>query len=315
MSKFLSKEYLFDKLGQENIFSYYFGEEINLLNRYKNPLRTDPSPGCTFYYGKSGDLLLYDSQMGAIDAIKFVMLKYNLSYYLSLIKIKYEFNPINELKIKNEIQEKSQYLVSIKIKKRDFSLKELEYWSLKDLNITQKNLNDYEIYATSHLWFDVNIDGTIVEKYKGSQEEFTFAYSLNTPYQYQIYKPFESKDKKFRCTNVKYIFEETHKEKNYIILNKSRKDNFYAQFTGFNSTGIIAEGLNLDFEFMKELYNTYEKIFIMFDPDEAGRKAVEKAQKTFPFIIPIFAPYGKDLTEMYKLDLPQSIDWLNQQVL
>jgi hypothetical protein len=290
----MSKQYIFTQVTQESIFEYYFGEKIDLAKKYKSPLREDITAGCSFFYGNSGDLLFFDSKEGNMDCFKFIMMKFNCDYYTSIIKIKMDFKLIKSANTKIINDEKEPYLKEISIKRKPFTEKELKFWQLPDMEITEELLTSYGIYSISDLWYN--------GIYKGYNLVDTFAYKQTLPYNYQIYRPFAEKNYKFRTNNGSYIYYKDRLDlnKEEVIINKSPKDSFYANVAGFNSIGVISEGVNISDETMQFLQSKFSKIYVCLDNDTAGQNYTEKLIKKHSFLIPRPPLFGKDYTDMIK---------------
>lgn len=300
---FCTKEYILTQVSQEAIFEFYFGDKISLDKRYKSPLRVDPSPGCSFFYGSSGDLLFFDSQYGNMDCFSFIMKKFNCGYYDAIIKIKLQFSLIKGRTIHILNEEKEPNLKKIQIKRRDYTKEELEYWSLPDLEITQETLEKHKIYSISDFWFN--------DVHKGYNLKHCYAYKQNKPYSYQLYRPFEDKNRRFRTNDGSYIYgkDELDPSLEEAIINKSPKDSFYARIAGYNSIGTIAEGFIIPPEYMEYLRTTFKRVYICYDNDEAGVKYTEKLVKQYPFLIPRYSLIGKDFSDMIK---KQGVEWVRK---
>ena len=299
---FVSKEYILTQVTQEAIFEYYFGQKIDLAKKYKSPLRDDKTPGCSFFHGQSGDLLFFDSKEGNMDCFKFIMLLHNCSYYDAIIRIKIDFNLIKNRNVQIINEEKEPYLKKIQIKKKPFTPKELEFWQVPDMVVTEELLAKYGIFSISDLWFN--------GVYKGYNLNMTFAYKQKNPYSYQIYKPLEQKNRKFRTNDGSYIYGwddlEIGKD---VYINKSPKDWFYAKIAEYNSIAPLGEGFNIPVEKIEYLKNNCKNIYLCYDNDDAGRRYTEKVIKQYPFIIPKFPLIGKDFTDMCK---NRGINWVKE---
>jgi len=297
----MSKEYIFSQVNQESIFEFYFGQKVNLSSKYKSPLREDKTAGCSFFYGNSGDLLFFDSKEGNMDCFKFIMMKYNCDYYTAIIKIKMDFKLIKSANVQIINEEKEPFLKTIGIKRKPFTKKELEFWQVPGMVIDEELLKSYGIFSISDLWFN--------DKYVGSNLYNVFAYKQTNPNCYQIYSPFKDKSQKFRTNDGSYIYYTAKLDftKDNLIINKSPKDSFYANITGFNSVGIISEGVNISEEKMQFFQDSFKNIYICLDNDIAGERYTEKLLKKYPFLISRPPLVGKDYTDMCK---EKGIEWV-----
>jgi hypothetical protein len=302
---FFTKDYIYSKVSQETIFEYYFGEKISLSKRYKSPLRKDSSPGCSFYYGQSGDLLFYDSKEGSMDCIKFIMSKYNLSFFDTMVKIKTDLIELQTIKKSSDFETKNS-LKKIEIKKRNFNQQELDYWQIPDEIIKEDDIVSEGIFSISDLWYN--------EEHKYSNLNMCFAYKQSEIYSYQIYRPLLDKSLRFRTNNGNFIysFDKLDFSYDYVLINKSKKDNFYARFLGYNSIGIISENINISDKVLEFLKLKFKKIYLCLDNDETGIKYSNKLKSILPEIILKPSLHGKDFTDMCKI---KGGDWVKNNFI
>lgn len=141
----LTKDNVLKEVHEKTIFEFYFGESINLNDSYKNPLRSDPNPGCKFFIGRNGKLLFIDfsRKNSVVDCFGFICKKYDCDLYTALKRINKDFRltlgTAEEQSLKDSIyeytkpnleffeltKEKKSELLCLK---RKFENYDLDYW-------------------------------------------------------------------------------------------------------------------------------------------------------------------------------------------
>lgn len=300
----ITKEYLIDKLGEENIFRYYFGDFV-IGRSYKSIFTKDERPSTGFYVNSKGSLIYNDLRTGEkLDCIAFVakLLKIKYGEAISQIAIDFgikhgatskEAKPIiNKIK-KYEKKEKSVFSV----KTKPFTKADYTFWL--QFGITKKELERYNIYSVS--WFKMGEFQLFVE-----EPDLCFAYlipGLNGERYFKIYTPTDPDRKWFTnapldcvyglenltCTSNKLII--TKSLKDYIVLRKFYKEVIYVQNESKAS---------LPDKIIRVLLKCgYKLIYIFFDCDRPGIRAANYYKKKYGFI-PTFITEGNTIWECLK---------------
>lgn len=296
---FLSRKKILKEKSEEELFSFYFGDNISLSKKYTNPLRTDHDPDCTFFYGDK-DLIFRDfAKKRKYTLWQFVEEKYNLSSLDAIIKIATDFkinvNPSSQdiLIANTKPQEK---LPSVKIKKTNklknikgtfikYNDEILNYFSTLDHKIQVCDLQKYRILPIRQAILEFETSHSIIE---GSPFGFFYALNKNLK-EKQIYFPFNPKKNKFRqiITGGLFGVEFLKEKQEYVIITKSWKDFFILQILGFNACCILSEEYKLTVHDYALLKQYGKKIFTLFDNDTTGKLASEEWQKLWK-TIPLF---------------------------
>ena len=255
----ISVEYILSKVSQEEIFERYGVPVVS--HKFISPIRESKSETCSFFY-KDGILYIHDFARETINCFHLVKEKFQCSFFEALLIIANDFGlqttNIERKPLVKEYSIETKEKVSYQICRKNFTKKELEFWSVKDWEANQLQLNQFEIYSISDLFINEN-------HYKGNLEN-VFAYRLSKK-DFQIYFP-ESKDrsKRFRTSCSIGIFGKQYLRKdNPIIICKSYKDFFYTQISGFNSVCVIRENYKFTQEEITSLKRFSEDIFIYWD--------------------------------------------------
>lgn len=290
---FLTKEFLFEHVTEEEIFCKFFPlEKINFHKLYRNPLRTDDDEGgCSFYYNKtSGKLYFHDWAWKHFDCFAFVQSLYSgLNYHRTLQLIATEFNLISRSHdyvkpVKLEI--KPQIDKTLQIQRKKFTKLDLEFWKKYDNSITYEDLEKSNIISLKTAW----LNGKII--YNWSNNDVVFAYHLQEGYHYQLYNPkgfYNNPRLKFFSSGNQYIlgWETIDWNCEYIIIGKSYKCWWIQKRYGLNIIARLTETGMLTDEIMYELKDFL--VFTLFDNDRKGKQAsIEYRNKygTIPLLFP-----------------------------
>jgi hypothetical protein len=89
----ITREDVLKHVTQEEIYSFYLGEDISKLGVFHSPLREDNIPSFALYFHKVNRNILMFKDFATGDCGDFVLLivkMFNLSYYEALKKIAYD---------------------------------------------------------------------------------------------------------------------------------------------------------------------------------------------------------------------------------
>lgn len=307
----LNKTVILKYLSEEQIFEKYFGYAPELNKLYTNErLRTDTTPGCSFYYRDNGKLIFTDFSTGIqYDCFDYVQaLHCNCKFPVALEIIARDFGLldfdyfVNKVLPKQETEKKPRIYNRIEIcRERNFKKYHLDYWRIGGLDITQEMLTSNKIWALRHLW---EYTADKVNYFTPNQLGVAFAYHWEG-YNYQIYFPYKKKDKgerkfinppKIKIGDIEFLdFGADH-----IIITKSKKDAFFLRLFGLNVFFIINEAILLDENTMK-IVNLFPQRFTLFDNDKWGLHHAWRYRKIYN-TIPLFfnREDGKDTYDVIK---------------
>lgn len=292
----LTRTYLNDKYGQENIYQFLFPEKITINKTYKNPLRTDKSEGCKFVY--MGNTFTFKDFSKGINYswtdFGRELLKMSLPELLDYVNKNMNYNSD---KIINNKKEYTKSIEIIDIKSKPYLSSEL--FRFKDYVCNEKMLLKANIFSVKTIYYNGEC------AFENCTNVYAFLNIDETGKKnYQLYFPNKDKSKRYRAVTTKLIpqLEQIDLKANYVIITKSNMDAFILKhILGFNTIAILNEGVVLSDDFMNKLNSRY-KIILLFDNDEAGRNAVIKYKKHFNNIDfkVLFIPfkYGKDIKDV-----------------
>lgn len=274
----ITKDTIFRVLGQENVFRYYFGE-FKLHKAYNSPFYDDKNPSASFYYNKSGVLILkhFSNRFPDMNCIDFVMCLLGLSFTEALNRIWSDLNN-TDLISEEEIQKLYRSTTKqVQVSLRPYTTDSLKYW--KQYYITKKELLDDHIYL---------VDTVFVNKVPIKSEYYSYV-KIEDNY-LKIYTPEHENNKYKWLSSVPLNFpfgRSSIKQSEYNIVTKSFKDRLIIKkFTD----QVINLQNESEHSFLEAdqilLLENAPKNFIWFDADEVGKKAALVYNKFTPVFIP-----------------------------
>lgn len=304
----ITKELLISKNREETYMEHYLGIPIK-KGLFKSPLRKDNKPTASFFRNKKGDLIFHDFR-GDFHGnfISVVMELFLCSYYKALKIIANDFKiiesknyEIHESKIPytgveyNEVQSTS----IIQIEKKEFSKKELNWWS--SFGISEITLLKFKVVSCSSIflngqYFTSSTDKNPIFGYYGGKKDGIELW--------RIYMPMK---KTFRfLSNWSSSLIQGSKQLpefgNHCILVKSLKDTMLLDQFKFISCAPNAESVTITKSSFDRLFLKYnENIIIFFDNDLAGIQGAHKYKKQFNCrCIFLKRKFAKDISDYYK---------------
>lgn len=191
----LTKENIFKRITSYDIFKYYCSGFSKVGKLFNSELRKDSNPSCCIS-NIGGELLYTDFGEGSYRAIDYVMAKYQLSFVEALHKINADFKlglsatiPFNAVggyippTTYGKVHFKEKTPTIIKIKSRDFTSKDLQYWN--EYYWTEWMLKESKTKSLSHYWINDNI-------FYVDREELCFSYDYyyhSNRFQRKLYFP------------------------------------------------------------------------------------------------------------------------------
>ena len=299
-----SVQELYNVLGQERIMSFYFNDTIVLNKKYVNPFRNDKTPGCFFKWSPKGNLYFVDYATKKIyyNCIDVACLNTGYGYPDILYKIESDFRLKNlklEDKQKLELEAKSFVVpevkpASIKVKLTRFNRKDLAYW--KQFNIDETILNFYNVRKVDKAW--------IAENLWYVNNEMDPCYRYKEKDKFKLYRPFADKKLKFRTNFFGGLLEgytQLPHRGDLLIITKGLKDVMTLHSIGINAVAVRSENTPVSENAYNLLKERFNKIYVWFDADSAGKSGCEKINELYN--IPIInhdESYGKDPSDIVK---------------
>lgn len=265
--KKLTAENILKVVSEYDIYSLYLGNFV-IGSKMHSPFRKDNVKSFgVFEAHSSKDLLFNDYRLGAGNVFKFVMTMEGVSYLeaLSIINQQFNLGLYDTINVDYKKREFTKYAVkkadkeqkSIHIKIRDYSKRDVEYFSPLDVTKIHK------LYPISHVW----INGFM---FNTESLAYAFRYDRNV---YKIYQPF-SIDYKW-ITNISpeigwYGLDLLPEEGDLLFVASSNKDAAVFHQLDYNAIAPHTEAQKFTLEMYEELSKRFKRIIIFYDNDETG---------------------------------------------
>lgn len=291
----INKDVLLAKIGDQNIFNFYFGE-IEMGKSYHSVFRKDEKKSTGFYVNDKGQIIYKDfATSDSYGAIQFVMRLLGVSYYVAIKQIAADFGLINGNRSSSKVAAinviKTPVIKpqrQIRIDTDGFKSRHLRYWL--QYGITKEELIENNVFAVRNLY----IDGKQITT---KQDEVKFAYVIRSGEDeyVKIYSPYDTEHKWLSNSplNVPFGLEDLPLKSHTLIITKGQKDRILLKkwFTEVISLQNESPAA-LKPETAKALKKVYKTIYIWFDCDRPGIKAANFYKKQYGFI-PIFTANHK----------------------
>lgn len=306
----LTQEELLKHNSEETYMEHYLGIPVK-KGLFKSPLRKDNTPTCSFYRDKAGRLIFKDFRGdfygNFVEVVKF---KYNVSYHKALAIIANDFgillNPELEKhkscikKYTNNVLKPSEESI-IKVKVKDFTKEELDWWGSFGIGLT--TLKKFFVFSCEIVFLNDQIYSY------STPTSFNFGYfypSRDSKKQFwRIYYPQNKKYRFISNWNRTMIqgFHMMPKSGEFLVITKSMKDVMLCYELGIPAIAPNSENLFITEAQWDNIVIKFRKIFLLYDTDLAGVANSKRIKKKFPKIQVLLIPRkykAKDLTDLYK---------------
>jgi hypothetical protein len=311
------KQYLIDKIGEEEIFKRYLERDPRARRNCTNPLRNDKHPGCNFTRSeKTGRIYFNDYAMEkSYDCFAVVMEKYGLTFWQAIRLIEKDFKvtlfspTIKKEESKNKVDKIPTKKSSIGFEIQDYTQADLDYWA--KYCVTQEDLIKYEIFSAKKVY----INGTLRWEYSTDNPIYCVEFGYGA---IKCYRPLEkSRTNRWLSSTKKedtafyyglpFVGDE-------VIITKSFKDALVLNVLGYPAVAPSSETISIDTPKFRALKMTYDHVVLLYDNDEVGIRSADKRSKELdiPYVyIPL--EYGvKDISDFIeKYGKEETIKLLN----
>lgn len=273
--QYVTKELLLRYLNEYDIFSHYLEEPIELGKNVKSPFYKDNTPSLGFFMGEGNEICFNDFKLDIKgDCVKFVQMRYNLTYFEALSKIAIDFNMDDQFIVKRKGIEKSKtvpqnfniikndnYKLKLGKISKNWSFNEINFW--KQYGISLKTLNKYNVQPISHVVYGEKI---ITCK----SLAFAFIEQKDGIETYKIYQPFDENYKWLNShdESVWQGWEQLPEKGKTLIVTKSLKDVMAInEVTGYDAVSLQSENVLPKLKIVQELNKRFDEIIIIYDND------------------------------------------------
>lgn len=250
------------------IYHYYLGD-FNVGECMLSPLRIESNPSFCIFYHNEGRLYWKDFGTGLFgDSIEFVKRMFGLTYGAAVKKIELDVQAgfSSFIGLPNKIKRTTD----IQIKRRDFSILDLNYWL--DYGITKEILDKFKVFSISNYWLNDKV-------FYIPRNKLTFAYQFVT--KFKIYQPYDKYNWISNCTST--VLQGIDSDSDLLILSKSHKDCMTYYSMGYSARAPQSESILLSKEIIDYLKGKHKRIIVNFDNDEAGLQAMRIYNEKYGF--------------------------------
>lgn len=300
----LTSDDILERVDEYSLYCHYLGyEPIPHTGKYRSPIRsgaqTDDVPSFGIFYSTTShdrEFLWKDQATGQVgDIFRLVQLMHGYTSRREAEKrvimdfsLGYQKTEAREKIITHEAPERTE--MDIRTVDRDFTVNEVAYW--RALNIQRDLLSEYKTTAVKYFWLAAE------QSVPYAPKEFAFSYRIGS--KYQIYQPFETKDRKFRnnLTDA-HIFglQQLKFQSPLLVITKSMKDVMHFASFGYEAISPRSENTPIAEKYLRALEQKYRHIVTFFDNDGKCRRDF------YPYIhheVPL-SMGAKDPTDVAKL--------------
>lgn len=279
----ISREDILKHVTQEEIYSFYMGEDIGSLGVYHSPLREDNIPSFALYFHKHNRNIIMFKDFATNDCGDFVILVcklFNLSYSEALKKVAFDFNLIstsveaNKTKVVyTKITQKDS--VKLGVKFRDWTIRDKEYWS--QYGIKKQTLEKFNVKPISYIFYN----DTAVRAHNWA---YVYLEYKDGQVSYKVYQPYEIKIRKW-VNNANYSVHQGYTQLppsgDLLIITKSLKDVMSLHdCLNIPAIGLQSESVMMKETVMNEYKDRFKQVVCLFDNDQAGKKlSIEFTEK------------------------------------
>jgi hypothetical protein len=297
----ITKEYLFSKISEYDVYKYYIGE-FTIGQSRKSPFHKDNNPSFGIYM-KDGKLYHKDfaDDVYRGDAINLVEQLYSLDMNKAIKKIAKDFGitegkdesaRITSQYVKPFMDQKKHSFIQVTVRK--FNQADGNYW--KQFGITSAQLKEDNVYPLKEAW--INRHRCPVLK-----DELAYVYRYDEGY--KLYFPNRPKEDRWK-SNIPLTIVENKKViqgADRVIITKSKKDRLVLSRYLDNVINVQNETRACFTEsFVEELSG--KEVWINYDSDEAGVKNCIRITEEFKYnyinVPRSYLPI-KDFADLYRV--------------
>jgi hypothetical protein len=302
----LSDEEILNRISCLDIFSYYIGKDFKFGRAIRSPLRKDKSPSFTIFKHNSGRYFYKDFSTGDTgDCFTFLTRMYAIKRFDTYRLIDNDFqlgistksftSPTKKYVGKHikELEELEPSSTTIQIKSRVWTAQEdKKFWNR--YGICCNILNKYNVKPVEHVWVN---DYLIASSNKYNP---IYAYDFGDG-RFKIYQPYNKTHKWLSNTSSHDLQGSPQLPASYetLVITKSLKDVMCLDIFGIPAVAPSSESCIIPKDIVNDLYNRFNKIYILYDFDRTGVSFANKHKKLYNFI-PLFFTNGKFNTFDFK---------------
>ena len=293
----LTKDNVLNIVSEYQIFSYYLGCDFKSGVVMNSPLRQDDKPSFSIFTDRKGTLRFKDFGTGDTgDCFTLIQQIFGIDFFSSLIRICEDFKLDLMYDKRNVVHKPFDGFVtaikelkfdakkSINVKIQPLTFVDKYYWN--KYGITEAVLKYYNIFSCKCVF----IGDRVVGYYKNNDPMYGYLFYKDDIYTWKIYRPLSLTGHKWMSNTNRTIFQgwdQLPERGEFIIITKSLKDVMVLRTLGFISAALQNEITSIKDTVAHELYERFNKVYILNDFDLTGVKGANNLKKKYGFT-PIF---------------------------
>lgn len=275
--KVVTKEGILVHIQDIDVYRYYSGSDITMSGGLHSPLRDDTKPSFGYFQGESGEICFKDFVLGSGDFVKFVMIKFGLTYFEALSKIVVDFSLTTHFHYKNIYKTKKDYdpnnfqdrekllnkanSLILQKKARKWKTYDLKFWLQFGIDLDMLEL--YNVVPIDYIF----INGNAI---KADKYAYCFSEWKDGKETYKFYQPFNESYKWLNNHNdsVWQGWTQLPEKGDSLIITKSLKDVMsIVNILEIPAISLQAESVKPKEHIINELKDRFETIHVWYDND------------------------------------------------
>lgn len=274
----ISKRAILKYFSDLDIYRMYMdGEDVVINKAMLSPLRKEAKPSFSFFIGESAEICFKDHVLGSGDCIRFVEMKYGLTYFEALSQIAKDLELSDDFICKkmNKMNDSDKYAYSFtrddifskittlvigKIR-RKWQLHDISYWN--SFGISVSTLEKFNVEPIEYFL----INGRPI---KADRYAYCFIEGKDSVETYKIYQPFNEKYKWINSHNdsIWQGWRQLPDKGRHLVITKSLKDvmSLY-EVAGIHAVSLQSENILPKWHIFEALQRRFEDIELLYDND------------------------------------------------
>lgn len=291
----VDRDYVLNRITEEDIFRKYLGLNPNFEDYFINPLRSDDHADCKFYRDSAGRLKFKDFAWGVnwdcFNVVQYVCKDVN-NFYDALRKVVADFNLGGDVNydIVEGFEEKvslSKRNTQLRPKRRQWYDTDLKWWA-EHCTGDKRFLDFFNVAPVDILW----CGDDIIYRYSKNDPCYVFWFDNED---YKFYFPYR-KNGRFmnNKTNLLQGWHQLPQTADTLVITKSYKDVIAMRTFGIYAVAPMSESILITEEQFEELNNRFFNIYSLMDRDKAGMRMAQILRKKYD-IQPLLFPTDGNL--------------------
>ncbi len=281
----VDREYILNRITEEDIFHKYLGIYPNLEDYFTNPLRADTHADCKFYRDKATPpRLKFKDFAGGVnwDCFNAVMAVEGdvKNFYDAMRRVARDFNlygseinydVIADFEKKTSVK-RSQSV--IRVKRRDWHKGDLDWWS-NEMIKSQEALDYFAVKPVDVVWLGEDI----IYQYSKHDPCYVFWFGNHD---YKLYFPLRTRGR-FLQTRGDLLqgYMQLPERGDILVITKSYKDVICMRTFGIYAVAPMSEANLITVEQFEDLNNRFFHIFSLMDRDRTGMRMAQQLRRVY----------------------------------